>query len=65
MKLFKKIQKTFGDAAGLYFDKKMLNHLKVQPGDEVVIELINDTLIIKKSIVPNNLINEVLKNVKI
>ena len=47
MKLYKKIMKSFG-GAGLYMDKSMLNHLGVLPGDEVVIELKDDFIKIKK-----------------
>lgn len=47
MKLYKKIMKSFG-GAGLYMDKSMLNHLGVLPGDEVVIELAEDYIKIKK-----------------
>lgn len=47
MKLYKRIMKSFG-GAGLYMDKSMLNHLGVLPGDEVVIELIEDKIVIKR-----------------
>lgn len=41
MKLYKKIQKSFGGSA-IYLDKSILNHLGVLNGDEVVLELIED-----------------------
>lgn len=47
MKLYKRIMKSFG-GAGLYMDKSMLNHLGVLPGDEVVIELVDDKIVIKR-----------------
>ena len=48
MKLYKKIQKSFGGSA-IYLDKSILNHLGVLNGDEVVLELIEDKVIMKKS----------------
>jgi antitoxin component of MazEF toxin-antitoxin module len=48
MKIYKRIMKAFG-GAGLYVDKTMLNHLGAMIGDEVIIELKDDCLIIKKS----------------
>ena len=44
MKLYKKIQKSFGGSA-IYLDKSILNHLGVLNGDEVVLELIEDKVI--------------------
>ena len=60
MKLYKKIQKTFGKGSGLYMDKTMLNHLGILPGDEVVIELVDDCLIIRKSELDNERIQRLL-----
>ena len=59
MKLYKKIMKSFG-GAGLYMDKSMLNHLGVLPGDEVVIELKDDFIKIKKLDINLNLVQEIL-----
>lgn len=41
-------------------DKTMLNHLGVLPGDEVVIELVDDYLIIRKSGIDNEKIQRLL-----
>lgn len=60
MKLYKRIQKTFGKGSGLYMDKTMLNHLGVLPGDEVVIELVDDCLVIRKSGLDNERIQRLL-----
>lgn len=46
-KIYKKILKAFGGAA-LYLDKSILKHLKVSTGDEVIIELVDDKVIITK-----------------
>ena len=51
--------KAFG-GAGLYMDKTMLNHLGVLAGDEVVIELKDDGLMIKKPDLDLNRIQELL-----
>lgn len=59
MKLYKKIMKSFG-GAGLYMDKNMLNHLGVLPGDEVVIELTEDYIKIKKPEINLDLVQELL-----
>ena len=59
MKIYKKIMKAFG-GAGLYMDKTMLNHLGVLAGDEVVIELKDDCLVIKKPDLDVNRIQELL-----
>lgn len=59
MKIYKKIIKAFG-GAGLYFDKTMLSHLGVLTGEEVVIELKDDCLIIKKPELDLNKIQELL-----
>ena len=59
MKIYKNILKAFG-GAGLYIDKTMLNHLGVLIGDEVVIELKEDGLLIKKPEIDPNKIQELL-----
>lgn len=59
MKLYKKLQKAFG-GSGLYFDKTMLRHLQAFNGDELVIELVDDKIIITKSKLNNTRISEVL-----
>lgn len=59
MKIYKRILKSYG-GAGLYVDKMMLNHLGVLVGDEVVIELEKDCLIIKKSELDLNRVQEIL-----
>lgn len=64
MKLYKKIQKTFGKGSGLYMDKTMLSHLGVLPGDEVLIEFVDDGLLIKKSSLDNERIERLLKSVR-
>ena len=64
MKLYKKIQKAFGKGSGLYMDKTMLNHLGILPGDEVVIELVDDALVIRKSTLDNERIERLLKSVR-
>ena len=64
MKLYKRIQKTFGKGSGLYMDKTMLNHLGVLPGDEVVIELVDDALVIRKSTLDNERIERLLKSAR-
>lgn len=51
--------KAFG-GAGLYFDKTMLSHLGVLAGDEVVIELKDDCLIITKPELDLNKIQELI-----
>jgi len=60
MRIYKRIQKTFGKGSGLYMDKTMLNHLGVLPGDEVVIEFTQDGLLIKKSGIDNERIQRLL-----
>lgn len=59
MKIYKKIMKAFG-GAGLYFDKTMLSHLGVLAGEEVVIELKDDYIMIKKPELDLNKIQELL-----
>lgn len=59
MKIYKNILKAFG-GAGLYIDKTMLNHLGVLIGDEVVIELKEDGLLIKKPELDANRVQELL-----
>ena len=59
MKLYKKIQKSFGGSA-IYLDKSILNHLGVLSGDEVVLELIEDKVIMKKSGLDNERIQKLI-----
>jgi len=59
MKLYKKIQKSFGGAA-LYLDKVILNHLGVLPGDEVIVELIDNKIVVQKSRLDIDKIQEIL-----
>lgn len=59
MKLYKKILSAFG-GAGLYIDKCILKHLSVVPGDEVVIELKDNQVIITKPIIDAKKIKEIL-----
>lgn len=59
MRIYKKLQRAFG-GSGLYFDKTMLNHLGALTGDEVVIELIEDKIIIRKSTLNNDRIQRLL-----
>lgn len=59
MKLYKKIMKAFGGSA-LYLDKTILNHLGVIHGDEVVLELVEDKVIITKSRLDNARIQRLL-----
>jgi len=59
MKIYKRIIKAFG-GAGLYIDKTMLNHLGVLTGDEVVIELLPEGLLIKKPDLDLDKIQELL-----
>ena len=59
MKLYKKIQKSFGGSA-IYLDKSILNHLGVLNGDEVVLELIEDKFIMKKSGLDNERIQKLI-----
>ena len=59
MKLYKKIQKSFGGSA-IYLDKSILNHLGVLNGDEVVLELIEDKVIMKKSGLDNERIQKLI-----
>jgi antitoxin component of MazEF toxin-antitoxin module len=59
MKLYKKIQKSFGGSA-LYLDKTILNHLGVLPGQELVLELIDDKVIITKSELDNERIQKLI-----
>lgn len=59
MKLYKKIQKSFGGSA-IYLDKCILNHLGVLNGDEVVLELIEDKVIMKKSGLDNERIQKLI-----
>lgn len=61
MKLYKKIQKSFGGSA-LYLDKTILNHLGVLPGQELVLELIDDKVIITKSELDNERIQKLIDN---
>lgn len=59
MRIYKKIQKSFGGSA-LYLDKIILNHLGVLNGDEVVLELVDDKVIIKKSGLDNEKIQKLI-----
>jgi len=59
MKLYKKIQKSFGGSA-IYLDKTILNHLGVLNGDEIVLELVEDKVIITKSKLNNDRIQEII-----
>lgn len=59
MKLYKKVLKAFGGAA-LYLDKSILKHLKISSGDEVIIELVDDKVIITKPLVDVKTIEELL-----
>jgi antitoxin component of MazEF toxin-antitoxin module len=59
MKLYKKIQKSFGGSA-LYLDKTILNHLGVLNGDEVVLELTEDKVVITKSQLDNDRIQKLI-----
>lgn len=59
MKLYKKIQKSFGGSA-IYLDKSILNHLGVLNGDEVVLELVEDKVIMKKSGLDNERIQKLI-----
>ena len=59
MKLYKKIQKSFGGSA-IYLDKSILHHLGVLNGDEVVLELIEDKVIMKKSGLDNERIQKLI-----
>lgn len=61
MKLYKKIQKSFGGSA-IYLDKIILNHLGVLNGDEVVLELVEDKVIIRKSGLDNEKIQKLIDN---
>lgn len=61
MKLYKKILKSFGGSA-IYLDKIILNHLGVMPGDELVLEIIDDKVIITKSNLNNEKIQKILDN---
>lgn len=59
MKLYKKIQKSFGGSA-IYLDKCILNHLGVLAGDELVLELVDDKVIIRKSELDNERIQKLI-----
>lgn len=59
MKIYKKILKAFNGAA-LYLDKKMLNAINANTGDEVVIEIQDHKLIISKPTIDANKIKELL-----
>ena len=61
MKLYKKIIKAFGGSA-LYLDKTILRHLNAVNGDELVIELKDDQVIITKSRLDNDKIQKILNN---
>ena len=63
MKLYKKIMKAFGGSA-LYLDKTILNHLGVLNGDELVLELIDDKVIITKSDLDNERIQKLIDTIK-
>ena len=59
MRIYKKIQKAFGGSA-LYLDKTILKHLRVVSGDELVLELIDDKVVITKSRLDNEQIQKLL-----
>ena len=63
MKLYKKIIKAFGGSA-LYLDKTILNHLGVLNGDELVLELVEDKVVITKSRLNNERIQKLLDKSK-
>lgn len=63
MKLYKKIMKAFGGSA-LYLDKTILNHLGALNGDELVLELIDDKVIITKSDLDNERIQKLIDTIK-
>ena len=61
MKIYKKINKACGGAI-LYVDRTMLNHLGVLVGDEIVIELKEDSsLVIKKPDLDLTKVQEILR----
>lgn len=62
MKLYKKIMKAFGGSA-IYLDKTILNHLGVLNGDELVLELVDDKVIMTKSGLNNERIQKLLDNI--
>ena len=59
MKIYKKLQNAFG-GCGLYIDKTILRHLGVVSGDELVLELVEDKVIITKSKLNNERIQRLL-----
>ena len=59
MRIYKKIQKAFGGSA-LYLDKTILKHLRVVSGDELVLELVDDKVVITKSRLDNEQIQKLL-----
>ena len=61
MKLYKKIIKAF-EGSALYLDKTILRHLNAVNGDELVIELKDDKVIITKSRLDNDKIQKILNN---
>ena len=58
-KIYKNILRAFGGAA-LYLDLNMLHHLNVSAGDEVIIELAEDKIIITKPTLDAKKIKELL-----
>lgn len=58
-KIYKNILKAFGGAA-LYLDRNMLCHLGVTAGDEVIIELAEEKIIITKPALNAKKIKELL-----
>ena len=58
-KLYKKTLKSFGGGA-LYLDKCILEHLHIQPGDEVIIELEEGKVTVTKPLNDAKKIKEIL-----
>lgn len=60
---FKNVLKAFG-GAGIYMDKQMLNHLQLSCGDEIKIELAENTIILSKPLLSECKVNELLQRAK-
>lgn len=60
MKIYKKIIKAFGGSA-LYLDKTILRHLNATNGDELILELIDDKVVITKCALDNEKIQKLLE----
>lgn len=60
---FKNLIKAFGGTA-LYMDKQMLKYLQLSCGEEIQIELKNNSIVLSKPLIPEQKVHELLQKAK-